>query len=35
MSDSVNEPAHEVGEGRPAATTTDPDGIVLGLLQDR
>ena len=32
---SVNEPAHDVGGGRLVATVTDPDGNVLGLLQDR
>jgi predicted enzyme related to lactoylglutathione lyase len=32
---SVKEPAHEVGAGRLVATVTDPDGNVLGLLQDR
>ena len=31
----VNEPAHNVGGGRLVATVTDPDGNVLGLLQDR
>jgi predicted enzyme related to lactoylglutathione lyase len=31
----VNEPAHDVGGGRLVATITDPDGNVLGLLQDR
>jgi predicted enzyme related to lactoylglutathione lyase len=31
----VNEPAHEVGGGRQVATVTDPDGNVLGILQDR
>ena len=31
---TVNEPAHDVG-GRLVATVTDPDGNVLGLLQDR
>jgi predicted enzyme related to lactoylglutathione lyase len=31
---SVREPAHEVGEGRVVATVADPDGNVLGLLQD-
>ncbi|QMU70964.1 VOC family protein [Streptacidiphilus sp. P02-A3a] len=30
----VKEPAHEVGPGRRVATVTDPDGNVLGLLQD-
>jgi len=32
---SVNEPARAVGGGRLVATVTDPDGNVLGLLQDR
>ncbi len=32
---AVNEPPHEVGGGRVVATVTDPDGNVLGLLQDR
>ena len=31
----VQEPAHDVGGGRLVATVTDPDGNVLGLLQDR
>lgn len=31
----VKEAAHEVGGGRVVATVTDPDGNVLGLLQDR
>jgi predicted enzyme related to lactoylglutathione lyase len=31
----VKEPAHEVGPGRTVATFTDPDGNVLGLVQDR
>ena len=31
---SVKEPAHDVGGGRLVATVTDPDGNVLGLLQD-
>jgi predicted enzyme related to lactoylglutathione lyase len=31
---SVNEPAHDVGGGRLVASITDPDGNVLGLLQD-
>jgi predicted enzyme related to lactoylglutathione lyase len=31
---SVQEPAHDVGGGRLVATVTDPDGNVLGLLQD-
>ncbi|MEU4314702.1 VOC family protein [Nocardia sp. NPDC024068] len=32
---TVREPLREVGEGRRVATVTDPDGNVLGLLQDR
>jgi predicted enzyme related to lactoylglutathione lyase len=31
---TVNEPAHDVGGGRLVASITDPDGNVLGLLQD-
>jgi predicted enzyme related to lactoylglutathione lyase len=31
----VHEPAHDVGGGRLVATVTDPDGNVLGLLQDQ
>jgi predicted enzyme related to lactoylglutathione lyase len=31
----VKEPAHDVGGGRLVATVTDPDGNVLGLIQDR
>jgi predicted enzyme related to lactoylglutathione lyase len=31
----VQEPAHDVGGGRLVATVTDPDGNVLGLLQDQ
>jgi predicted enzyme related to lactoylglutathione lyase len=31
----VNEPARDVGGGRLVATVADPDGNVLGLLQDR
>jgi predicted enzyme related to lactoylglutathione lyase len=31
---AVNEPARDVGGGRLVATVTDPDGNVLGLLQD-
>ena len=31
---AVKEPAHNVGGGRLVATFTDPDGNVLGLLQD-
>ena len=30
----VKEPAHNVGGGRLVATFTDPEGNVLGLLQD-
>ena len=32
---TVKEPARDVGGGRLLATVTDPDGNVLGLLQDR
>jgi predicted enzyme related to lactoylglutathione lyase len=32
---TVKEPPHNVGGGRLVATVTDPDGNVLGLLQDR
>ena len=32
---TVNEPVHDVGGGRLVATVNDPDGNVLGLLQDR
>ena len=32
---TVNESPHDVGGGRLVATFTDPDGNVLGLLQDR
>ncbi|WP_067177867.1 VOC family protein [Microtetraspora niveoalba] len=32
---TVKEAAHEVGGGRLVATVTDPDGNVLGLIQDR
>ena len=32
---TVKEPVHEVGPGRVVATVADPDGNVLGLLQDR
>ncbi|MFF5208514.1 VOC family protein [Streptosporangium sp. NPDC000396] len=32
---TVKEAAHEVGGGRLVATVIDPDGNVLGLLQDR
>src|SRR6184192_4415384 len=31
---AVKEPAHGVGGGRLVATFTDPDGNVLGLVQD-
>jgi len=31
----VKEPVRDVGAGRLVATVTDPDGNVLGLLQDR
>ena len=31
---TVKEPAREVGGGRLVATVTDPDGNVLGLMQD-
>ena len=31
---TVNEPPRDVGGGRLVATVTDPDGNVLGLLQD-
>ena len=31
---TVKEPARNVGGGRLVATVTDPDGNVLGLLQD-
>jgi predicted enzyme related to lactoylglutathione lyase len=31
---SVKEAAHDVGGGRLVATVTDPDGNVLGLIQD-
>jgi predicted enzyme related to lactoylglutathione lyase len=31
---TVKEPPHDVGAGRLVATFTDPDGNVLGLLQD-
>jgi predicted enzyme related to lactoylglutathione lyase len=31
----VKDPARDVGGGRLVATFTDPDGNVLGLLQDR
>jgi predicted enzyme related to lactoylglutathione lyase len=32
---TVTEAAHDVGGGRLVATVTDPDGNVLGLIQDR
>ena len=32
---TVKERAHDVGGGRLVATVTDPDGNVLGLLEDR
>jgi predicted enzyme related to lactoylglutathione lyase len=32
---TLKEPEHDVGGGRLVATVTDPDGNVLGLLQDR
>src|SRR5579884_3926417 len=32
---TVNEQPRDVGGGRLVATVTDPDGNVLGLLQDR
>lgn len=32
---TVREAAHEVGGGRLVATVIDPDGNVLGLIQDR
>ena len=31
---TVKEPPHDVGGGRLVATVVDPDGNVLGLLQD-
>src|SRR3954447_21863325 len=31
----MNEAPHDVGGGRLVATVTDPDGNVLGLLQDQ
>ena len=31
---TVKEPAHSVGPGRQVASFTDPDGNVLGLVQD-
>src|SRR3954453_11962707 len=32
---TVKEPANDVGGGRLVATFTDPDGNVLGLIQDQ
>ena len=32
---AVKEAPHQVGWGRVVATVTDPDGNILGLLQDR
>ncbi len=32
---TVSEPAHDVGGGRLVATFIDPDGNVLGLIEDR
>jgi predicted enzyme related to lactoylglutathione lyase len=32
---TVTAPAHDVGGGRLVATVADPDGNVLGLLQDK
>jgi predicted enzyme related to lactoylglutathione lyase len=32
---TVKQAAHDVGGGRLVATVTDPDGNVLGLIQDR
>jgi predicted enzyme related to lactoylglutathione lyase len=32
---TVKDPTRDVGGGRLVATVTDPDGNVLGLLQDR
>jgi len=32
---TLKEPARDVGGGRLVATFTDPDGNVLGLIQDR
>ncbi len=32
---TVKESPHDVGGGRLVATVTDPDGNVLGLIQDR
>ncbi|GAA0315040.1 VOC family protein [Streptomyces polychromogenes] len=32
---TVKEPSHDVGGGRLVATVIDPDGNLLGLVQDR
>jgi len=32
---TIKDPVREVGGGRLVATVTDPDGNVLGMLQDR
>lgn len=32
---SVKEPAHDVGGGRLVASFADPDGNILGLIQDK
>ena len=32
---TIKEPSRDVGGGRLVATLTDPDGNVLGLIQDR
>ena len=32
---AVKDPPHDVGNGRLVAAVTDPDGNVLGLLQDK
>jgi predicted enzyme related to lactoylglutathione lyase len=32
---TIKEPVRDVGGGRLVATVTDPDGNVLGLIQDR
>jgi predicted enzyme related to lactoylglutathione lyase len=32
---AVKDPVRDVGRGRLVATVTDPDGNVLGLIQDR
>ena len=32
---TIKEPAHDVGGGRLVAAVTDPDGNVLGLIQDQ